>query len=307
MPKFATVDQSAPNKPPRLTPGELTPEVARDWDNACQTYFLHKDIQATNQVKMISFGMQDTRLHAWYLSQRDTLNAGSFEDYMKALKKNWLESNWEVKLRKKVLGSQQGTRSFFEWALDLQNQNSLLYGSTAHLSDIQLRNQLEANMADDLTPSVLRAKLADDLSMKSWIEEVKHLDDKRLEDMALHRKMAEELYKTNKRFTPLTNVSNVTNKPNSRPHPSGPLLPPLTSQERELLRLNNGCFKCRKFGVDHRAPDCPNGAPDATSYKTLTESDAAKVTKPKKPTAVVMPVAAVMPSSVLEGDSDSDE
>jgi hypothetical protein len=59
MTKTARVEQPTPNKPPKLMAGELTPEVARDWDNACKTYFMHKNIEAANQVKMVAFGMQD--------------------------------------------------------------------------------------------------------------------------------------------------------------------------------------------------------------------------------------------------------
>jgi hypothetical protein len=155
MTKSAIVEQSAPSKPPKLTIGELTPEVVRDWKNACETYFMHKGIEVKDQVKMVAFGMADPRLHTWYLAQRTTLDAGTFTEYMTALKGAWLENHWDTKLRKKVLGSQQGTRSFYEWALDLQNQNALLYGNAAHLSETQLRNQLEANCNDDLTLAVL--------------------------------------------------------------------------------------------------------------------------------------------------------
>ncbi|KAG1856950.1 hypothetical protein C8R48DRAFT_607803, partial [Suillus tomentosus] len=181
MTKTATVEQSAPSKPPKLLAGELTPEVARDWDNVCSTYFMHKEVVAADQVKMVAFGMLDPRLHTWYLSQY-----------------SWLESHWDTKLRKKVLGSQQGSRPFYEWALELQNQNALLYGNTAHLSDVQLRNQMEANICDELTTPVLRARLADTLTLRNWIEEVKHLDDKRMEDLASHRKITEDILKSSR-------------------------------------------------------------------------------------------------------------
>jgi hypothetical protein len=194
MTKYASVEQSAVNKPPKLSPGELMPEVACDWQNACLTYFMHKAIEAGDQVKMIASGMTDPRLHIWYLTQRDTLDAGTFDAYMTALKSAWLETHWDTKLRRKVLGSHQGNRAFYEWALELQNQDALLYGNTAHLSDAQLHNQLEANICDKLTIPVLQAKLAAELTLKEWIEEVKHLDDKRLEDLASHKKIAEELY-----------------------------------------------------------------------------------------------------------------
>ncbi|KAG1781480.1 hypothetical protein EV702DRAFT_962403 [Suillus placidus] len=178
MAKLAVVEQSAPSKSPKLTAGELTSKAACDWDNACSTYFMHKDIEPKNQVKIIVFGMLDPRLQTWYLTQLS---------YPRC---------WNIP--GKVLGSQQGTRGFYEWALDLQNQNTLLYGNPAHLSDIQLCNQLEVNICDKLTTPILRAKLAPDLTLKKWIEEVKHLDDKHLEDLTIHRKFAEDFYKSSK-------------------------------------------------------------------------------------------------------------
>ncbi|KAG1738916.1 uncharacterized protein EDB91DRAFT_1249091 [Suillus paluster] len=188
--KTATVDQSSPSKPPKLLVGELTPKVVCDWENACSTYFMHKEIEAKNQ----------------------------------------------------------GMRDFYEWALELQNQNTLLFGNAAHLSDAQLCNQLEANICDELITPVLRAKLDPTMMLKKWIKEVCHLDDKHLEDLAMHKKSKE----------------------------------------------------------------CPDGPPDASSYKTLTEADAIAAKPVKndrlmKPIAAVAPVAAVMPLSVLEEVLDSDD
>ncbi|KAG2063782.1 hypothetical protein BDR04DRAFT_1123035 [Suillus decipiens] len=162
--------------------------------------------------------------------------------------------HWDTKLRKKVLGSQQGSHAFYEWVLELQNQNALLFCNPAHLDNTQLCNQLEANLCDDRTMPVLRAKLASILTLKEWIEEVRHLDNKCLEDLAMHRKFAEDYY---------------------------------------------------------RSKECTNGAPDASTYKTLTKADTI-ATKPKgnkttKPIAAVAPVAAVMPSNVMEVDFESED
>jgi hypothetical protein len=225
MTKYAVVEQSALNKLPTLKVGELTPETVRDWENACLTYFMHKEIEAKDQVKMIAFGMSDPRLHTWYLAQRATLDAGTFSEYLTALKSAWLETHWDTKLRKKVLGSQQGTRPFYEWALELQNQNALLYGNAAHL-----------------TTPVLRAKLADTLTLKQWIKEVKHLDDKRLEDLALHKKFTKQFYKSSRRTTSTYHAkTSSTSRPNAT---SSTCLEPLTEDKCTLLANHRGCFKC---------------------------------------------------------------
>jgi hypothetical protein len=168
---------------------------------------MHKEIKAKNQVKMITSGMLDPCLHTWYLAQQVTLDAGTFNEYMMALRSAWLKMHWDMKLRKKVLGSQQGTCAFYEWALDLQNQNALLYSNPAYLTESQLHDQLEANICDDLMTAVLRAKLAITLMLKAWIEEVQHFDNKHLEDIAMHKRIVKDFYKSR-----CTNQSQTTTK-----------------------------------------------------------------------------------------------
>jgi hypothetical protein len=201
-----------------------------------------------------------------------------------------------------VLGSHQGNCLFYKWALELQNQNALLYGKTAHLDDTQLQNQLEANICDELTIPVLRANLADGLTLKDWIEEVKHLDEKCLEDLAAHKKIAEDLYKSSKHNA----YTNKTTSSSSKTYTSSSRLGPLTEPEHALLMKHRGCFKCRKFYVSHQLKECPDGAPDASAYKPLTETDAIAA-KSKKTIAAVAPVGAVMPSTVIEEGPDSED
>jgi hypothetical protein len=100
MTKNADVKQPAPTKPPKLSAGGLTPEVAQNWENACKTYFMHKGINAANQVKMIASGMADPCLHAWYPIQCATLDGGMFNKYMTALKTAWLETHLDTKFPK---------------------------------------------------------------------------------------------------------------------------------------------------------------------------------------------------------------
>lgn len=239
--RSASVEQAAPSKPPKLLAGELTPEVARDWENACTNYFLHKDVEAKIQVRMVAFGMLDPRLHTWYLSQKATLDTGTFDEYMTALKAAWLDTHWQTKLRKRILGSQQGIHPFYEWALGVQNLNALLYGNKSYLDDEQLRDQLEAGLCDELTLPVLRAKLASTLTLREWIEEVHHLDEKRLEDLATQKKLAEDCHKSTKRTTS-TNPPKTSSSSRTTTNSSSARLGPLTMAERTLLMEHGGCF-----------------------------------------------------------------
>ncbi|THG92983.1 hypothetical protein EW026_g8116 [Hermanssonia centrifuga] len=46
-------------------------------------------------------------------------------------------------------------------------------------------------------------------------------------------------------------------------------LPKLTDSERKLLEQSKGCLKCRKLNAGHFAKNCPDGFPDAASYRDL--------------------------------------
>jgi len=59
MPSTAHVEQVAPNKVPILTAGSVTPAILTDWENACEQYFIHKDVEKKNQVKFSVGGCQD--------------------------------------------------------------------------------------------------------------------------------------------------------------------------------------------------------------------------------------------------------
>ncbi|KAG0697994.1 hypothetical protein DFH29DRAFT_810940 [Suillus ampliporus] len=63
MVKSAVVKQSAPSKLPRLLADKLTPEVTCDWNNVCSTYFIYKEVETKNQVKIITFWMLDLCLY----------------------------------------------------------------------------------------------------------------------------------------------------------------------------------------------------------------------------------------------------
>jgi hypothetical protein len=126
----------------------------------------------------------------------------------------------------------------------------------------------------------------------------------------MHRKFAEDYYKS-RRAASSNQTTNKAQPSRTSTNMSTPCLGALTTAERTLLADHSGCFKCCRFYVSHRSKECTNGAPDASTYKTLTKVDAIAA-KPKgdktiKPVATVAPVAAVMPSNVMEVDSKSED
>lgn len=92
-------------------------------------------------------------------------------------------------------------------------------------------------------------------------------------------------------------------------------LPTLSDMERQLLRDNDRCFKCRQPFAGHTSNTCPKGFPDGATYKPLTAATIA-AKKTKKEGGVVAAVeidettntvAVVMPVAALGNGTDSGE
>src|SRR5438876_9602165 len=65
----------------------------------------------------------------------------------------------------------------------------------------------------------------------------------------------------------------VTSQPNSSTSTT-PKLPRLTDAERAVLDKYDGCRKCRKLFVGHRAAECPDGFASGLNYVPITEATA---------------------------------
>jgi hypothetical protein len=135
---LAQVEQSAPNKPPVLTPGDLTPRVLQDWQAACDDYFIHKAIVDADKVKYILGGMRDPSIREWVNAECATLVAMSFENYMALMHSSWLEEDWEHTTRHELLSSHQGDKPFWQWQAEVRNLNATLQGTTSYKTNADL-------------------------------------------------------------------------------------------------------------------------------------------------------------------------
>ncbi|KAF8218786.1 hypothetical protein L208DRAFT_1468115, partial [Tricholoma matsutake] len=106
------------------------------------------------------------------------------------------------------------------------------------------------------------------------------------------------------------NTSNDTSTSTPTYSSSTPLVP-LTDAEKELLKLHQGCFKCRVFYVEHISRNCTNPRPTAEDCKKVTPAHAAKARvayeKKKQGTTTIAAVfegAAVFEDDVSNEDSD---
>jgi hypothetical protein len=279
---MATLEQSSPSKVPVLTPGDISPSVMRQFEHGCKNYFVHKKIIVDDQVALIIGGIQDSRVGDWISGERDRLIALSFNDFMIEFHTNYLAEDWEEDTLHEILSMTQGNTSFWDFAVAIQNKNSLLRGTTSHLEDDKLRHQINAGMEVRLSKKVLSEKLNKVVGFRKWLSEVKRCDDVLRAEREEYERIAKEnrdsSCRVNNSNEPLSrhipNNGNTSSAPTSYA-PSAPRkqCPKLLDSECKLLNENKGCVKCRNFFQDCCAANCPNDFPNPATYKTLMQTD----------------------------------
>ncbi|KIO11021.1 hypothetical protein M404DRAFT_966898, partial [Pisolithus tinctorius Marx 270] len=318
----ARCENTTPGKtPPFLTAGDITPEGLRSWELGCENYFRLKSVAEDVQVAKVVGHLLDPRVQDWISNNGDRLTALSFSEFMDEVRTYWLPSDWAEAIQQKMLSSTQGNKAFHLWAVEVESLNVLLRGSEFHLTEDHLRFHLESHMHPDLTAEYRLTAARREKRFRAWLDLVRLLDEKRIHDAA---KIDAAIRK--KPFQPSRTANATTSNPKA---PDGRVRtrpPALTIEERQLLRDNSGCFKCRRLFQNHTTHNCPNDFPDAKNYKAVTAADveAARKKRAKPVTAVIEDepaskrsriteeddtdaVAVVMPSAVLGDGTDSGE
>ena len=266
---FCHVEQEG-NKIPILSAGELTPSVWKDFRIACIQFFKAKAIPPERQVGYIGFQMKEPAMHSWYEADMEMYDTMAFDNFIEWLANQFLEKGWKGKIRREILVSTQGSGSFVTWANSLINKNALLSATDYFITEVQLRDLLEAHMLKDLHAKYDSEKIQAIEDFKEWCEAVADLDCERADvrreiKLEIARAVAEHTAQrpsTQKTNNPTTTVKTVTT---NTMVPSTRRLPPLKDTERKLLQQYSGCFKCRKYNVCHRADACCDGPPNAAT------------------------------------------
>jgi len=312
--------------------GAVSPEVLRQFENACRSYFRNKEgLEPKDYVAHVAGGLQDPLIADWYWTSQAMFDVMSFDDFMKEIRNKWLPNDWEQDIRRRVLGTKQ-SGAFWEWAVKMRSLNTLLHGTPMHLDDVGLLNQLKANLEPWLSRACDNERIKED-ELDKWLDKVKILDEKKRRERQQQRADADEAacvhLKRNTASAGLSEPSRhynsfrsaATDKPfagtKGKAFNPTKALPKLTEVERSLLFDTEGCLKCRCFFVKHCSSNCPNDFPSGLNYKPLTAEDVnAARHKTTSPVATVrdssygsgtLPVAAIMPptniSAVLKGDN----
>ncbi|KAF9472755.1 hypothetical protein BDN70DRAFT_763998, partial [Pholiota conissans] len=237
--------------------------------------------------------MLEPRLQKWYTTQMATIDAMSLVDYVKALAKYVLPSNWPHQTRQSILSARQGeSKRFADWRVDMENKNEILdtLSKTFALSPTSLRDLLEANTRTALCDSLAHRPIGQEVTYTEWAAEVEARDEElRDEERRLEARLtARTEHRPQQKKTLAQRLEPAATTTGSS---AGRItLPKLTDAEKTLLDAHEGCRRCRKFYVGHRGDDgtCPMAKagtwPDPTTYKTLTTTMATEAAADKKNT-----------------------
>lgn len=262
--------------------------------------------------------MLEPRLIAWYQAGQARIDALTLDQYLEELAKLVLEKNWAHKIRDTIISSKQGDRPFIDWKIEIENLNAILTTSspTHALTEAGLKIQLEANLNSELKINLINEPTLFD-KLDAWSTEVKERDDRvRAENARTQRLIdASNAARAARRGERKDLLSRLTDPPRSKPTQAGTsseasrrYLPKLQDKEKKLLNEHEGCTRCRKFYVGHRAKDCEmtatNTWPDADTYVTLT-LEKALASKPG-PSSSRLPAAAVISHQTEAQDEETD-
>ena len=288
MSTLATVEPTS-GKAPVLTSGDLTPAVAMDFENASHNFFIAKSVPADKQVSLILPGIKDIRIRDWITADHARITALPFNEFIKELRDNYLQNDWEDQIRNQILTSTLASskKSFWNWSQQLLSLNCLLRNTPSALDDTALRNHLEAHLDDELKEKMKHSDARNDKVFKTWVAAVRLLDEARTTENKRHLDLIEGALQRQAKHQ-ATNANALrgpsrrnNNSSTSTSTSTSNCLPPLTDTECTLLKDHEGCTKCRHFYVDHRSYNCPSGFPLAKGYKTLSLNDALAAKKGK--------------------------
>jgi len=237
---------------PILTAGDVSPKALVDLVDAHNEYFIAKDIEDKDKVKKILGGFKDVHIRDWIASDRERLLALDYMAFMDELHINYLPADWEDNVCTETLGMKMDKNAkFWDWCQAMCALNIVLCGTPSHLSETALHNQLEANLEPSLRLYCVHEKLGKVTVLKDWITAVKEADEKLKDD----RKRSCEIFREEAalRAAKRPALSNHSRAGNSdvRGSTSGTSdsqtkrCPKLDPEERKLLIMYNGCFKCR--------------------------------------------------------------
>ncbi|KIL55191.1 hypothetical protein M378DRAFT_91285, partial [Amanita muscaria Koide BX008] len=281
VPTFAKYEQENPSKLPTLTKGKITPQTLYRFEKGCLRYFSIKSVtEDTEKIVRIMAGIRDPSLGAWFDSNNAHLITLSFIEFIKALRKQVLDTDWESSIRRQMAVSKYTLNLDFQnWADNIVFLNCLLDNSDQKLDEKGLLSLLKTNLDDKLDWEVQAPRnCVRSENLKEWMEDVRGLAEDARIDIKRVREYVDEVQQRSVKRQAATSISsrrprafgNATNTIQLGSRETADCCPALTADKRTLLNAHRGCFKCRSFYSGHFSNACPNGFLDGKTYVLLT-------------------------------------
>jgi hypothetical protein len=178
-----------------MSDGKVTPAVVEDFEYLCDIFFMSaKGISEEQKVSRLFGSFKNPQIKRWVSFEHTTLAALTFPEFMEEFRRRWLPEDWDITLHTKILrATLDPTKETFEtWARRVQILNVSLRGNPKHLSETQLRSQLQANLDEELR-TMANDEMANKIKeLRPWIRRVHRLDNKRRNERKRINKYIEE-------------------------------------------------------------------------------------------------------------------
>ena len=275
-----------------------------------------KDIATDDRVGKVIYNFESSAVQSWVSADEARLISLTFPAFLVELKKKFLPRSWEDELVQDQI-TMQGSTNFLTWVNTVQNANDepRAAGSAYHIDNNHFRCHLIPRLSNGLkrlykanngmAPGATQGTLDAITDLDDWLERIQLLE----QDLQATRGAAWVAKATKAGNTPHlvpTATPSASLMPTSSTAPTTVPLSPLTDDEKNLLRLHLGCFKCRIFYAGHLGRNCNNPRPTPEDCRRVTAAYAAKANGAYEKKNNSTTIAAVFTGGATFNDSESE-
>ncbi|KAF8224209.1 hypothetical protein L208DRAFT_1312759, partial [Tricholoma matsutake] len=283
-------------------------------------YFTNKSIMANDQVSKIIYNFEATSVQSWVTANEDRLLLLTFKEFMAEFRGKFLVRSWEDELVQDQI-AMQGNTVFLTWISKVHNANDELaaQGSGYYITPANLCRHLipcfnpalkRLYNGNNGIPAGATTGILDAIKdLEEWMERVRHLeDDLNLQCNQWVIEAAKSMRTATTAAVPATTagattVKSFTSTTNTMP------LPRLMEEEKNLLLIHRGCYKCRIFYAGHMLRECPiaRATLDACKGVTIENATRAKAAFERSTSSAAAGAPTTTHVTAVFGDSDNED
>lgn len=233
------------NKPAPFTGKDSSLAAVNAWIFRIKAYLRDVEDPAEKTEKAATYLTETAE--QWFIAKYARLDPlPNFDDFLPAFKARFTRADDERQLRKRIESITQGTRSAVDYGTEFQTLMTEIGEDKVDM--VWAKQHFERGLERRIQYSVV-PHFTDEDTIDSMI-------DKAQRSFEFHQRMRLE----NPSKPPPVNRSPSAPGPSGTPRSTSvaPRLSKLTDAERDNLRANNGCFKCRKANAGHTSRECPH-------------------------------------------------